>query len=649
MDPKKRFEAGKHFRAVTIDIEQVRAVAEGDDSRTVEISFSSETPVERWYGIEVLDHKKGSIRLDRMKSGGAVLVDHRMSDHVGVVEKIWIDDRRGKAVIRFGKSARASEVWQDVVDGIRRFISVGYWVHAWEESKKDGVTTYRVTDWEPLEISIIAVPADASVGVGRSAEDEPEASREPSRDIDTTGREERVMPPEVVDRTDATPPPAPVDENAIRRAAAQSERERVRTILELGARFKRTKEAQDFIDNGKGLDEFRAFVLEKMRDADEPQPSTASDGLRRLGLSDREKERFSFMRLANFLHTRSREAEKEAGFELEACDAWAKQTDRNPSDRGAVIPPELIYDARFLRDSGVLANFKQQQRLVSDTAEGDDMTPVIHDAASFIDLLRAATPVTSRAMLLTGLTGDVQIPRQTSGSSASFGTESSAMGEQTPTFGQMNLTPHRLGAFTEVTRRSMIQFSPAIEDLIRLDLLIGVAQKVEQVAIEGGGVNEPTGILGTGGVGDVDLGTDGGALTWAKVVEFETDVDTANALIANMAFVTTPGVVGQMKTTPIVAGYPTFLMSNGEANGYPVLRTTNVPSDLTKGTGTNLHASIFGNWSDVLIGFWDTLELIVNPYSKDTQGIVRITVQHECDVQIRRPQSFSICNEIVVG
>lgn len=647
---KEKFGAGKHFREVAIDIESVRAEG-ADESRTVEISFSSETPVERWYGIEVLVHQKKAVRLGRMQDGGAVLVDHRTPDHVGVVERVWIENGRGKAVIRFGKSARASEIWQDVVDGIRRFISVGYWVHAWEESKKDGITTYRITDWEPLEISIVAVPADASVGVGRAAED---STEEDSAGNDTRERKGNQMTVEVVDRG-VNPPPAPLDEGAIRRSAASAERERVRVILELGARFQRMTEAQEYVEKGSTAEEFRTWLLDQVGTGSAPQPSTPTDGgVRQLGLTDKERKRFSFFRLVNFLHTRSQSAEREAAFELEACDAWAKETDREPHDRGAVIPPDILYGGGgFLRTPGIIrerpAFGATGQRLVSDTGEGADMTPVVHDGASFIDLLRAATPVTSNAMMLTGLSGDVRIPKQTGGAAASFGAESGALSEQTATFGQILFTPHRLGAFTEVTRRAIIQFTPAIEDLLRLDLLIAIAQKLEQVAIEGGGANEPTGILGTGGVGDVNIATDGGALTWAKVVEFETLVDTANALIANMAFVTTPGVVGHLKTTPIMAGFPTFLMANGEANGYPVLRTTNVPNDLTKGGGSALHAAIFGNWSDLIIAFWDTIEVIVNPYSKDTEGIIRITVQHESDMQVRRAQSFAICNEIDVA
>ena len=97
------------------------------ERRTVRLSFSSEEPVERWFGYEILDHSPGSVDLSRIKAGGALLVDHDTGDQVGVVEEASVGaDRKGRATVRFGTSARANEIFQDVKDGIRRLVSVGY-------------------------------------------------------------------------------------------------------------------------------------------------------------------------------------------------------------------------------------------------------------------------------------------------------------------------------------------------------------------------------------------------------------------------------------------------------------------------------------------------------------------------------------------
>lgn len=154
----------------------VQRAAIDEAKRTVELAFSSEEPYDRWWGREILDHSKKSIRLGRLKSGGPLLCDHDSRDHVGVIESVRIDDDLvGRAVVRFGKSARAEEVWQDVKDGIRQNVSVGYVIHKAQlvETGDETDETYRVTDWEPLEVSLVSVPADATVGVGRAMEDNP--------------------------------------------------------------------------------------------------------------------------------------------------------------------------------------------------------------------------------------------------------------------------------------------------------------------------------------------------------------------------------------------------------------------------------------------------------------------------------------------
>ena len=142
------------------------------DARTVELAFSSEAPVERGYGIEILDHSQNAMQMEFINSGRApLLVDHDPTDVVGVVEQVAMGaDRMARARVRFGRSARAQEILQDVADGIRTNVSVGYVVDEWMVQKGDRgkADTYRAVRWTPLEISSVSIPADASVGIGRS-------------------------------------------------------------------------------------------------------------------------------------------------------------------------------------------------------------------------------------------------------------------------------------------------------------------------------------------------------------------------------------------------------------------------------------------------------------------------------------------------
>jgi len=133
---------------------EMRSDAVSDENRTVELSFSSEAPVSRWWGSEILDHGKKSVRLGRLTDGVALLMDHNTRDQVGVVEKAWVDGKVCRAVVRFGRSERAEEIFLDVKDGIRKLVSVGYNIFEMvlEKSDKQGGETYRITDWEPFDI-----------------------------------------------------------------------------------------------------------------------------------------------------------------------------------------------------------------------------------------------------------------------------------------------------------------------------------------------------------------------------------------------------------------------------------------------------------------------------------------------------------------
>lgn len=141
-------------------------------ARTVDLAFSSEAEVSRWFGIEVLSHDAEAVDLSRLNDGGAVLDNHDLAQHLGVVVHAWVDpDRKCRAVVRFGSSASADAMLQGIADGIKRHVSVGYRILEVKlTEEREGVDVYTVTRWEPYEISIVPVPADTTVGIGRSAD-----------------------------------------------------------------------------------------------------------------------------------------------------------------------------------------------------------------------------------------------------------------------------------------------------------------------------------------------------------------------------------------------------------------------------------------------------------------------------------------------
>ena len=260
---QKRSVLGNYCRETTIDHVDT-------DSRTVELSFSSETPYGRWFGDEILCHDEGCINLERFNNGlGTVLFNHDRDAVVGHIEKVWLEDNRGKALVRFDKDEQSETIFQKVQSGTLQGVSVGYSIKRYEVlDEKDSVSsngrfkgpdTYVVTDWEPLEISIVSVPADATVGVGRSAE-------EIHTSIDTQ-EEEKSMDEKEVLKTEEVKATEPV-ETGITKAdlakAMEAERKRTSEITALFRDFD-VEGADEAIVMGVSIDEARAMVMDQLR------------------------------------------------------------------------------------------------------------------------------------------------------------------------------------------------------------------------------------------------------------------------------------------------------------------------------------------------------------------------------------------------
>lgn len=272
---------------------------------------------------------------------------------------------------------------------------------------------------------------------------------------------------------------------------------------------------------------------------------------------------------------------------------------------------------------------------------------------TLIDFLRNSLQITGLgATVLADLYGNVSLPKQTAIASGGWKAEGVAFDESDPVIDQVPMTPKRVGTFIEVTRQVVRQSSVDIENMIRNDLIFAVAAAIDRAAINGSGSGaEPQGILPriTSGTQLVSLGTNGTAPTWAMVVDLMGRVDTQNALMGNLAYLTTPSAVASFLKTPKVAGQPLYIMEDLTQSilGYPVRRSNQVPSNLTKGTGTSLSAAIFGDWSALYVGMWGGSIVTVNPYSKDTSGIVRMTIENMSDINVRHIESFAVCRDIV--
>ena len=579
-----------------------------DKSRTVEATLSSETPVFRQgLGNEVLMHTPEAVDLSREPLPLITSHDHQNTP-VGVVENLRLAGRKLRGTLRFGAGERASELWEDVKTGIVRSLSIGYSILDYTQ---DG-DTFRVTSWQPHEISIVSVPADILAVIGRSFQ----------RTTNNFSIEENFMN----ENTEAAESSNSMSRSQ-RRAEAREESGRlqeVRDIITTGEGYKQTDLAARFVMEGKTLEQFRQALLEKM-----------STPTRDLGvwsdMSRGERKTFSITR-AVMAQLDIGWGLKNAGLEREVSESLAQQ--RGKPARGFLIPQEAFQTMK--RDLSV-GTTTAGGHLVQTDVMGDQ----------FIDLLRARSLVIEMgARVIAGLTGSVAIPRKTSGTVGEWIAEGSSATESNPAFDQVTLTPKSVSGFIDVTRKLLLQGSLDVESLVKNDLAAALATAIDAAAINGSGTAPtPRGILNTSGIGDVAGGTNGLAPTWAHIVALESAVANANADLGSLGYLTNSKVRGKLKTVEKAASTGIFVWGDNALaplNGYRAGTSNNVPSNLTKGTSSGVcSAIVFGNFADLIVGLWSGVDLLVDQFTLGTSGGVRVVAFQDCDIAIRNAASFA--------
>jgi HK97 family phage major capsid protein/HK97 family phage prohead protease len=253
------------------------------EKRTVRVQFSSEEPVQRWFGEEILDHAQGSVDLSRANAGCAVLLEHDTYQRIGITSSAEITgNKTGEAVIRFSKSAKGEEAFQEVQDGTLRWVSVGYRINRMKQEgdvdpeNPEDLAVYRATSWEPMEISLVAIPADTTARVLGRGENNDE------REITIENFNQRKNMPENTPAPAAPVAPVaqtPVVAPAIVRSEADVQKDfqaRAKEIMAIGNEFKRTKEASDAVIAGKTVEQFRKEVMDAIKSTPETEDVSAT-------------------------------------------------------------------------------------------------------------------------------------------------------------------------------------------------------------------------------------------------------------------------------------------------------------------------------------------------------------------------------------
>ena len=601
----------------TILYRSVRLRKDDKEKTRFNVAFVSEEPVLREFGYEIIDQDRMDTSF--LESGRApVLFMHDAERVLGVVESVKRDgDLKSRAVIRLGTSTQLQrETLEQIRNGILSNISIGYSIKSMEEQdeKIEGRSVYRVST-RIMEISLVSVPADPTVGLNRGRLEIKEPSKQ---EVKTMENQEAV---EQVSARD------------IEKALAERSKTN-KEILALAARHNKRDLADEAIGRNTSLEEFRGILLEQIES--KPLDSAAEPVMKPV----EEKRTYSLLRALN---AASRGDWSGAGFEAEMNQEVALKRGKQP--QGFYIPDFAWrdYDPAMKRELTVGTN-----------ASGGFFAPSVQLADEFVTALRARMVLPGLGMrIMSGLNTKIQIPKISAGAAAAFVAESGDVADQTQTTAQITMVGRTLGARTDVSRLLLLESDPSIEQIVRDDLLAAVANKIEDVAIEGGASNEPTGITQTSGIGSVAIGTNGGAPTWAAVTDLVKEVEIDNAAINGdtLGFLTNPKVKSKMANTVRVSSTDSHMILNDPYNnlyGYDIGITTNVPSDLTKGsTSGSCSALIFGDFSQLMLGvFGGGPDVLIDPYTNSASGSVRIVVHQEVDVAVRHAQSFAACLDL---
>ncbi len=590
-----------------------------------EFSFASGFAVDRGQYREVLD--LNGVDLSRVYNGAVPwLFNHRESEVLGQVLAVWQRGDRLYCRTRLGDSDCARKYAADIRSGVLPNVSCRYTCddHT-ERLGSDGVPVVTISSWMLLEVSSCPIAADPTVGVGRA------------KSLDENIGVRKTMPTAA----------------RMSKQREAEERDRIRNIEAMPTKWgnkipggvaRAMQLAQQAIDEDLTEEEARSLITSEIRGNDSysiSRPSPQFD----MGLSAKERDQYS---LFNLIRSQVEPGYQGGSFELDLHQEIV-QRGIKPQHGGVFVPVnELSWNSR-----------QQQQRafLAQGAGTASPLVPEQYLAGNFVEALRStAYCLMLGTTVLEGLQGDVIIPRRASIGAAGWVAENTDLPLAEGTFDQISMLPKTIGAYATFSRLAMVQTNPMIESLIKADFIDAIARGIDLAIIAGTGAsNQPRGILSTAGIGTVSLGTNGGAITYGAMLDLEASLSTANALTGSIGYLSTPQVTRRAKETLefATAGAkavwqpdPQGRAGMGVVNGYKAAMSTNVPSNLTKGSGTGLSAIIMANWQDIILGQWGILEIVTNPYGAGfRKGEIEVRAMLFADINVRNAKSIAVITD----
>lgn len=627
-----------------------RAVAVADaldeQTRTVRLVLTTDRPIFHGFAYIKLDHSPECIKLDRLKTSAPLLENHDPDRRLGRLRDPETDGQVLRVQARFSSRPYANEIYEEVKEDLAAGdftpTSSVFIVHKFapkSEGEIDGYPVYRAVLWEPVEGSVVSAAADIAAGIGRAmaAEDEEARAHDPES-CDVEGCPECAAAAAEEEGRQAPIEPATAEARAASITPKEKTMEAREEILQLAELLDRgaqtqtfTSLAREFITSDKTLDEFKAEALKRMR---EGQPEVKPGGSP-VVLTPDEQKRYSIGRAILLA------ADGGKGFEREVSDEISKTLKRSPQNNNSIFVPTGIP----LHKPDDFKRYLELQRTPLTTGGATTGSDILFtEAGTFIDMLRATARVIALgARMLPGLTGSVAFPKQTGAGTLYWVGENpgSDVTESNIALDQVVLSPKTAMAQQSYSRQLLRQSAGVVDNIVTDDLRQTAALGIDRAALHGAGGNEPTGIYNASGVNPVAFG---GAITFPKVVQMETEVANDNADVGTMGYLTTPSVRGAAKTTQKFTGTNgeaiwTGSRDNGEMNGYRAEVSNQVRKDM--GAGTNEHGIAFGAWQQLIIGEWGAMEILTDPYTLAGKGLIRLVLFLMIDEALRHPEAFS--------
>ena len=292
---------------------------------------------------------------------------------------------------------------------------------------------------------------------------------------------------------------------------------------------------------------------------------------------------------------------------------------------------------------GVFVPMSALERRVNTTSTAGELVPTDHRSDLYIQPLRNRLLARRLGVrVLSGLHGNVSIPKHGTGVSVGWVAENAGVPESNIDPTNITLSPKHAGGITELSRQLIMQSSPDVEQLVRDDFAAVLAQAIDSALIKGGGANEPDGVLSTAGIQTASLAT----LNWASVLAVKAKADIANADASSWLF--NPTAASKFAGTEKSDGTGIYLMGDdGRIAGLPAYSTNQV-TDVAGEPDTGV--AILGDWSQVLLGVWSEIDILVNPYAQPAygRGGVLVRAMSTVDVAVRHPQAFVVASDLAL-